>query len=342
MKRLAFTITALFVVGIASVPVTAQESGSSRRPMRARLYGDWQVKVAFGERQMDAILSFARDNEGHLTAQWISPWGVTDLKDVTLEENKLSFVQVVRFGDNEFTSNFTGTIDEGKLTGVLISDRGESAVEGQRAPRISRAVGNWAMTFKMGERDVTATLVIRADKEGTLKGEWQSPWGEHEIADLAYERGTLSFTRKSTFQSRQFESRFEGTLRGDTLSGTITSERGEMTVEGTRTGAPLIGTWSLELASEQGARKQRLVVHPDMSGLYGTIPVEKISLEDGKVTFKLVLRFGEREFEMNFAGTLEDSKLVGEMTTSRGATKVTGTKVVRPMQFFRRPGPNPA
>lgn len=342
MKRLAFTITALFVFGIASIPAAAQESGSSRRPMRPPLYGDWNIKVAFGERQMDAILSFSTNNERNLTAQWIGPWGVTDLKDVTLEENKLSFVQVVRFGENEFTSKFSGTVEEGKLTGVLVSDRGESAVEGQRAPRISRAVGTWQMTFKVGERDVTSTLVIRADKEGNLKGEWQSPWGEHEVTEITYERGTLSFTRKSTFQNRQFESRFEGTIRGDALSGTMTSERGEMAVEATRVGAPLIGTWNLELASEQGTRKQRLVVHPDMSGLYGTIPVERISLDEGKVTFKLVLRFGEQEFEMSFAGTLEDSKLAGEMTTSRGTTKVTGTKVVRPMQFFRRPGANPA
>jgi hypothetical protein len=342
MKRRAFTIAALFLFGIVSVPVTAQESAPARRPMRARLYGDWNIKVAFGERQMDAILSFSRDNEGNLTAQWISPWGVTDLKDVKLEENKLSFVQVVRFGENEFTSNFTGTVEESKLTGVLVSDRGESAVEGQRAPRISRAVGNWEMAFKVGERDVTSTLVIRADKEGNLKGEWQSSWGEHEVTDVTYERGTLSFTRKSTFQSRQFESRFAGTIREDTLSGTMTSERGEMAVEATRVGAPLIGTWNLELASEQGARKQRLVVHPDMSGLYGTIPVEKISLDEEKVTFKLVLRFGDQEFEMSFAGTLKDSKLVGEMTTSRGTTKVTGTKVVRTMRFFRRPGANPA
>jgi hypothetical protein len=74
-------------------------------------------------------------------------------------------------------------------------------------------------------------------------------------------------------------------------------------------------------------------VYPDMSGLFGAIAVKKINFEDGKVDFILVLQFGDQSFEMTFAGKLEDSKLTGELTSSRGSQKVTGTKVVR---TFRR------
>ncbi len=284
---------------------------------------------------MNAILSFSRDDEGSLTAQWISPWGMTDLKDVKFDEGKLTFVQVVRFRDDEFTSNFTGAIEEGKLTGILSSDRGESKVEGQRSPRIPRAVGSWTMKFTVGDREVTATLVIKADKEGELTGEWQSQWGEHEVTDVAYERGNLTFRRKSKFQDREWESTFEGTVRGDTLSGTIKSEMGDIAAEGERVGAALIGTWNLEVTSERGTRKQRLTVNGDMSGLYGTVPIKKVNLQDGQVDFLMVTEFGDQTFEMNFKGKLEDSKLTGEMTTPRGTSKVTGTKVIRPS---RRPG----
>ena len=150
---------------------------------------------------------------------------------------------------------------------------------------------------------------------------------------MQYERGNLSFKRKSTYQDSQRESAFEGTVRGDTLSGVMKSERGEITVEGKLVGAPLIGTWNLEVASEQGSRKQRLMVNPDMSGLYGAIPIKKVNLEDDKVSFKIVLEFGERKFEMSFEGKLAESKLTGELTTSRGKQKVKGTKVIR---TFRR------
>ena len=107
------------------------------------------------------------------------------------------------------------------------------------------------------------------------------------------------------------------------------SERGEITAEGKRIGAAVIGTWNLEVTTERGNRKQRLIVNPDMSGMYGAIPIEKVELADNKVSFKTVLKFGDREFEMSFEGKLEESKLTGELTTSRGTQKVTGVKVVR-------------
>jgi hypothetical protein len=323
------------LVVLAMLSFSAQVWGQSSAPRRGGLYGDWDVKVNFGERQMESILSFSRDEEGKLVGQWISFWGVSELKDVKFEENKLSFVQVVRFGENESTSNFTGVIEEDKLSGTISGDRGEFKVEGMRSRRIPRAVGSWEMKYKIGEREITSTLVIKADKEGRLTAEWQSQMGEHQITDLQYERGKLTFKRNSKIQDRQWESTFEGTIQRDTLTGVFKSERGEVAVEGKLIGAPLIGNWNLDITSERGTRKQRLKVNPDMSGLYGAIPIEKVNLEDGKVTFKIVLEFGERKFEMNFEGKLAESKLTGELTTSRGSEKVAGTKIVR---TFRRRG----
>ena len=330
------SIRAVLLLSLAFVTLAAaQPSGQSGRSARWRLYGDWPVTIEFGERQMNAIISFSRDNEGNLTAQWISAFGVTDLKDVKLEENKLSFVLVVRWRDNEFTSNFTGTVEDGKLAGTLSSDRGESKVEGQRSPRTPRAAGNWEMKFKVGDRDITTVLAVKMDKEGALAGEWQSQWGEHVITDIAYERGNLTFKRKSKFGDREMESTFEGTVEGDTLSGVIKSDFGEMAAEGTRVGAPVIGMWNLEVAADWGQIKQRLVVHPDMSGLYGTVPIKKVNLEDGRVDFMMVMEFGDQTFEMNFDGKLAESKLSGEMTTSQGTQKIKGTKVIRPSRRRR-------
>jgi hypothetical protein len=185
------------------------------------------------------------------------------------------------------------------------------------------------MKFKVRDRDVTATLVVTPSEDGQLGAEWQSQWGEHEIADVAYERGNLTFKRKSKFQDRQWESTFEGTVRGDALSGVMKSEMGEIPVEAQRINAALIGTWNLDVSADWGQVKQRLVVNPDLSGLYGTIPVEKINLEDGRVDFLMVVQWGDQSFEMKFEGKLEDSKLTGEMTTSRGTQKITGTKLIR-------------
>jgi hypothetical protein len=332
MKNQTFYKTALYCSLVLMIVLSAQLWAQPSSPRGRGIYGDWQVKVEFGQGQMESILSFSRDSEGNLTGQWISFFGVNNLKDVKFEDNKLSFVQSMRFGDNEFTQNFAGTVEDGKITGVLTSDRGESKLVGQRSPRMSRVVGNWELKYKFGDREITTTLAIKPNKEGELTGEWQSQRGESKITDLQYERGKLTFKREGTYQDRKFESTFEGSIQRGALTGMIKSERGEVPVEGTLIGAPLIGTWNLDIESER-ARKQRLVVNPDMSGLYGAIPLKKVDLEGDKVSFKTVLKFGDREFEMSFQGKMTDSKLTGELTTSRGTQKVTGIKVVR---TFRR------
>ncbi len=334
MKQQTFFKAVLYCSLMVLIMLSAQVRARSSSSRGRGLYGDWQVKVDYDGRQFESILSFSRDKEGNQTGHWISFMGLSELKDIKYEEGQLGFALVSRNREGESTTtNFKGTIEDGKISGTWSSDRGEFKLEGKRSPRVSRAVGNWAMKYKIGDREITSTLVIKADKEGNLTAQWQGRRSKSEIADLQYERGNLTFKRKSTYQDRQQESAFEGTVRGDTLSGVMKSERGEITVEGKLIGAPLIGTWNLEVASERGSRKQRLRVNPDMSGLYGAIPIKKVNLEGDQVSFKIVLEFGERKFEMSFEGKLAESKLTGELTTSRGSQKIKGTKVIR---TFRR------
>jgi hypothetical protein len=335
MKRETFSkvvlCCSLLALTLLVVPASAQPPGGRG------IYGDWQIKVPFGERKMDVILSFTRDAERNWVGQWISAWAMNELKDVKFEEGKLSFVHTARWRDNEYTSTFKGAIEEGKLTGVLSSDRGDSNVTGQRAARTSRAVGNWEMKFTIGDRDVTTNLIITANKNRQLAAEWKSQWGEHEVTDVVYERRNLSFKRKSKFQERDFESTFEGAFEGEALVGTIKSEMGDVEAKGTRVGGAAIGMWNLDVTAEWGTVKQRLQVNPDMTGLYGTIPVKKVELKGDQLSFGMVVPFGDQEFEMDFAGKIQDAKLTGEMTTSRGTQKITGTKVVRRRR--QRPAP---
>ena len=325
----------LVVLVVSSVQGAARSSSSGRG--RFGLYGDWDIKIKFGEREMNSILAFSRDQERNLTGQSISFRGVSELKDVKFEEGNLSFTQTYRFGENEFTSKFAGKIEEGKLTGTTSSDRGDSEVTGKRSLRIPRAAGSWDMKFKSGEREYTSTLVVKADKQGKLTAEMKSERVEHTISDVLYERGNLTFKRKTKMDDREWESTFEGSIdrQTDTLSGTVTSDRGETTAEGKRIGTPVIGTWNLEVTSERGTRKQRLKVNSDLSGLYGAIPLKKVNLDGDKVSFKIVLEFGDQKYEMNFAGKIAESKLTGELKTTRGTSKITGKKVVR---TFRRRG----
>jgi len=307
---------------ILPVQVSAQQSQSGR----GGLYGDWQITMKFGERPMESILSFSRNQEGQYAGQWISFWGMNELKDVKFEENKLSFTQVVQFQDQETTSKFTGTIEQGELSGLLVSDRGETEIKGKRAPRIPREVGSWEMKIKAGEREYTGTLTITADKEGNLSGTWKSSSGESKVSDLKYEDRKLTFKRVIQRENNQTEMAFEGTIGNNSLEGVFKSDRGESAATGTLVGASLIGTWNLDIESERGARKQRLRVNADMSALYGSTLIKKINLDGDKVSFKYVMQFGDQEYETSFEGKIAESRLTGELKTSRGTSKVTGTR----------------
>jgi len=325
MKMLTSHKTVWFLALLVLLTPLAQlQAGQAKRGIT----GDWQVKVDFDGRQSESILSFTRDEEGNRIGRWVSFWGLSELKDVKYENGQLSFVRVSRNREGQSnTSRFTGTIESGKLTGTLSSDRGEYKLEGKRVPRISRAAGSWETKLKMGEREFDAMLVVKADEGGKLAADWQSQWGEHEITDVNFKGGKLTFKRKSKMQDRQWESTFAGTVKGHTLSGTITSDRGDITAEGKRVGAALVGQWELEIASERGNRKQMLRVNPDLSALYGPIAIKKVTLNSDEVAFKTVLEFGERKIETSFAGRLDGKNLTGELTTSRGSQKVTGRKI---------------
>jgi hypothetical protein len=332
----AVLLVSLLAVILLPAPLHAQQR-QGRRGARG-LFGDWDLKVNYGERQMDAILSFSRDDQGNLTADWIGFGGVNPLKDVKFEDGKLSFVQTVQFRDQEYTSNFTGTIEDGTLKGVLSGERGDSEVTGKRSPRTSRMAGTWQLKYKIGDRDITSDLVVKAGNEGDLTADWKNDQVTSEISDIDYQQGTLTFKRKAKMGDREWQSTFEGSVDRESglLKGTMKSEMGDVPIGGKRMGEALIGTWNLDVTTDRGTRKQRMRVNPDMSALYGTLPIEKIELKGDTVIFTAERQFGERSFEMNFSGKLAGEKLTGEITTSRGSQKVEGEKVVR--RFRRRQG----
>ncbi len=324
--------TSLVVILFVAVATLVLLAGpvSAQQGRRGGLYGDYLVKMEFNGQQMNSILSFSRDQNGNLTGQWISFMGINALKDIKFEEGKLSFTRVSQGRDGQSsTSTFKGTLEEGKLSGTVSSERGETALTGVRAPRLPRAAGIWDLKTKRADRESTATLTLAADKEGKLTGQWKTERGELAVSDVQYDQGKLTFKAKSTNPDRAYEATFDGTIERDALTGTFKTERGESAVTGTRQGAVLIGTWNLEMVSERGTRQQRLVVNPDMTGLYGSLPIKKINFQKDAVDFRMVTQFGDQSFEMSFKGKIQDGKLAGELTTSRGSQKVTGTKVVR-------------
>lgn len=322
--RLGSICSFALVAFIACLSVQTTTLGQGRG-----VYGDWNIETQFGERTIQSVINFSRDQEGNVTGDYISFFGITPLKDISLEDDQLQYTMTRRGRNGEVTSKFKGTIAEGKINGTLTSDQGDTKVTGERAPRVSRAVGSWAMTIKAGEREFTGTLDISTDASGSLAGKWTSQRGESKVDDLKYSRGELSFKRTIETQDNRWEMTFTGNIRGNALTGTVKSERGEAEMTGERKNGAAIGTWILSSDFNGRSYDQRLRVHADMSGLYGSLPVEKVELDGNQLAFKATSSFGDREFTWSFKGKIDGNALTGEITTGQGAREVTGKKVVR-------------
>jgi hypothetical protein len=291
------------------------------------LLGEWDMKLNFDGSQMTSILTFARDKDGGLTAEWISIFGIGEVKDIKHEGKDITFTLINQMGGQEYTSNFIGTLEKGELSGLLSSDQGEITTEGKKLRRMAPIMGSWNMTIKMGDREFNTVLVVKPDEQKKLGAEWQSQWGEHEISDVQFKDGKLTFSRMSKFGDREWETTYEGSVKGHTLTGTFSSQQGQIAANGKRAGAALVGKWDLTLVSDQGTRKQRLTVLPDLSARFGALPIKKIGFEDGKVSFKMTLPFGDDEYEIGLECNIKAGKITGKFTSSEGVGEVTGVKV---------------
>ena len=314
----------LFIL-TAMAPLPEKEKG---------IVGKWKLKIDFNGRDMINTLSIRKTKDGALTAQWGLGGRESELSDLKFENNKLSFVRTTRWGDREFSSNFKANYDKktDKLSGTLSSDRGDSDVTATRIIPKPPAVGIWIFRTERGDRVRESKLTITQDPNGTLKGKWQTERGESTISEIKFADGKLTFKRTSSFQDRQFESTYEGTIKGNELTGKTITQRGERPSNAKRFAAEVIGRWELTTVSERGERTSILLIAPDLTAVYGMgfgeLNAENLKLDADKLSFAINIGFGDRDFSMDFDLKLKDSKLEGEVSSDRGTSKITGKKIV--------------
>jgi len=153
--------------------------------------GEWEIKMDFGGRDSFATLSISKKADGSLAGKW----GSQDLSDVKFENGKLTFVRTVRFGDQEFTMDYEGTLKDGKITGTMSSDRGEFAANGSRRKPKPPILGKWDISFDVGDREINAKLLISQKPDGTIDAKWDEQ-GEHVLSNVKLKDGKLSLKSK--------------------------------------------------------------------------------------------------------------------------------------------------
>jgi hypothetical protein len=289
--------------------------------------GEWDMAMEFGGRQMFATLTLAKKADGTLMGKW----GRDDLSNVKFDGQKLTFERTVRWGDNEFTLDYAGTLRDGKLTGTLSSENGDFPVTGTKIRPKPAAVGVWDLAYAIGDRDVTARLTVSQKPDGALDAKWASQMGESVIANVKADGNKLTFDRTVTVNDREFKMTFEGMAQGDKLTGVSKSNMGEIPVTGARFGGVLIGKWELTTEIDEGPRTSTLTIYPDLTGRQdffgGETPIKNLKLEGDQVAYVLELGFGDQTFVINYKFKLQGKTLIGESSSERGTYKMTGKKL---------------
>jgi len=289
--------------------------------------GDWEMTMDNNGRKSYAMLSITKAEDGTLTGKW----GSTEISNAKFQDGKLTFTRTVGPADREFTSDYEGTLKDGKLMLTISNDWGELSAVGTRPKPLCPALGQWDVNFKVGDMDINAKLTISRTKEGSLEGKWTEEMGEHKISNVKFEDGKLTLTRNSKVEDMEFENTYEGAIKDNKLTGMLKGDMGQWEANGQRIGLALIGTWEITTVSDFGTRTTMMKVFPDLTGRYevfdSEIPMKNLKLEGDQVTFKLEMGFGDMIFELDFKGKLDGKTLKGEMNSDRGTSEVTGKKV---------------
>ncbi len=288
--------------------------------------GDWEVTMDFNARKSYAALSITKNEDGTLKGKW----GRYELDDVKFQDGKLTFSRTMGPSDRQWTTDYEGTLKDGKLMLTIVNDWGELSAVGVRPKPMCPALGHWDLKFDVGDREINARLSISQKPDGTMIGKWAEE-GEHEISDVKFKDGKLTFTRKSKIEDFEFETTYDGTIKKHKLTGMLKGEMGEWQANGQRVGTELIGEWELTTTSEWGTGTTTMKIFGDLTGRYeffgSELPMKDIKLEGDQLTFIIEMGWGDRTFQMDFKGKLDGKNLKGQMNSDRGTSEITGKKV---------------
>jgi hypothetical protein len=228
------------VVGLAIALIAggamAQEIVGEREWTAQDVVGEWRANTPQGE----LVIVLTMENDGILAGTMAGGWwaGVNKLSAVEFVDGKLSVANNFEFNGEDLTIWYDGDLDGNAIDGVLkTGDFGVfPLVVSRREPRPISLEGEWEVSFEGRQGTRTATLKITKDTDGKLAGTWATQRGESALLNLSVTGGVISFTRRIEFNENSMDFNYSATVEGDSIAGTITSERfGERPFKGTRT-----------------------------------------------------------------------------------------------------------
>jgi len=193
--------------------------------------------------------------------------------------------------------------------------------------------GQWELKVEFGGRNSFATLSISKQADDALAGKW----GSGDLSNVKFQDGKLTFVRIIQFGDQEFIMDYTGTLKDGEITGTMSSDQGEFSVNGARFKLmpAALGTWDISFNIGDRDIIGQLAVSEKPGGTLdgkwiserGNTVVSNVKFKDGKLTFNRKSTFGDNTWESDFEGTIAGNDLTGVFKNQRGEMPAKGTRV---------------
>lgn len=127
MKKLKNTAAVIVVIGVFCFGV-ASPSMAQEKAYEA-LLGEWDVETEDGQYAFVFVFSMEGDT---LKGLFKGTTGEYDMKNLSFENNELSFTVTIEAGGQTMTIDYNATIEGDALEGYLSMDYGEANITGKK------------------------------------------------------------------------------------------------------------------------------------------------------------------------------------------------------------------
>jgi len=201
-----------------------------------------------------------------------------------------------------------------------------------------QVTGEWEFKSQWPGRTSTATMEITKNAEGKYEGVWSSEWGESKLSDIKLENGKMSFIQTSSFDGQEMKTMYEGAVDSNKIAGKAQGQWGDFTFDGALGGeakGDITGEWQMNITVPAREIVEKLTITKNADGTLagkweaqrGENTISDVKFEGGKLTFTRTSKFGDREFTMTFAGTVEGDNIKGVFSSERGDREANATRI---------------
>ena len=178
------------------------------------LVGTWKLT---GESQfgpMEHTLTVGKDGTG----TYASNGEVTEVSNLDVDGNQVTFDMTVHGGGNAYDVSFAGSYSDESLTGDMISNGSSFAtLTAPRAKGLAQWAGTWNLTGESQFGPMEHTLIIAPDG----KASYGSSGEVSELSNVEIEGNNINFNMTVFGGGGSYDVAFEGKFDGDDLTGDV-------------------------------------------------------------------------------------------------------------------------